>query len=81
MPATWKTIRVFISSPFRDMHAERDHLVAWYSRNWESGPPGGTCTWSMSDVTEEDAQRGKALEICLREIEDCRPFFIRRACL
>jgi telomerase protein component 1 len=27
-------------------------------------------------VTEEDAQRGKALEICLREIEDCRPFFI-----
>jgi len=27
MPATWKTVRVFISSTFRDMHAERDHLV------------------------------------------------------
>ena len=27
MPTTWKTIRVFISSTFRDMHAERDHLV------------------------------------------------------
>jgi hypothetical protein len=27
MPTSWKTIRVFISSTFRDMHAERDHLV------------------------------------------------------
>ena len=27
MAATWKTVRVFISSTSRDMHAERDHLV------------------------------------------------------
>lgn len=27
MPTTWKTVRVFISSTFRDMQAERDHLV------------------------------------------------------
>ena len=27
MPQKWKTIRLFISSTFRDMHAERDHLV------------------------------------------------------
>ena len=27
MSGTWKTVRVFISSTFRDMHAERDHLV------------------------------------------------------
>jgi telomerase protein component 1 len=25
--SAWKTVRVFISSTFRDMHAERDHLV------------------------------------------------------
>ena len=25
MPATWKTVRVFISSTFRDMHTERDY--------------------------------------------------------
>lgn len=25
--ATWQTIRVFIRSTFRDMHAERDHFV------------------------------------------------------
>ena len=24
MPASWKTVRVFISSTFRDMHAERN---------------------------------------------------------
>lgn len=27
MANNWKTVRVFISSTFRDMHAERDHLV------------------------------------------------------
>ena len=27
MNANWKTVRVFISSTFRVMHAERDHLV------------------------------------------------------
>ena len=27
MAADWRTVRVFISSTFRDMHAERDHLV------------------------------------------------------
>jgi telomerase protein component 1 len=27
MTQTWSTVRIFISSTFRDMHAERDHLV------------------------------------------------------
>ena len=27
MPAKWQTVRVFISSTFSDMHAERGHLV------------------------------------------------------
>ncbi len=27
MPSVWKTVRVFISSTFCDMHAERDHLI------------------------------------------------------
>jgi hypothetical protein len=27
MPSNRKTVRVFISSTFRDMHAERNHLV------------------------------------------------------
>jgi len=27
MPQSWKIVRFFISSTFRDIHAERDHLV------------------------------------------------------
>lgn len=27
MAATHRTVRVFVSSTFRDMHAERDHFV------------------------------------------------------
>jgi len=27
MPEAWRTVRVFISSTFRDMQAERDYLV------------------------------------------------------
>ncbi|MDQ2976167.1 MAG: DUF4062 domain-containing protein [Acidobacteriota bacterium] len=27
MNGAWKTIRVFISSTFKDIHAERDHLT------------------------------------------------------
>jgi len=30
MSAVWKTVRVFISSTFRDMHAERDWLENAY---------------------------------------------------
>jgi hypothetical protein len=29
MAATWKTVRVFISSTFRDMHAEQIHPVTF----------------------------------------------------
>ena len=27
MPAAWRTVCLFVSSTFRDMQAERDHLV------------------------------------------------------
>jgi len=27
MATTWQTVRTFISSTFRDMHADRDQLV------------------------------------------------------
>ena len=80
MSAAWKTIRVFISSTFRDMHAERDHLVRVVFPELRERCAKRHLHLIDVDlrwgVTEEDAQRGKALEICLHEIEDCRPFFI-----
>lgn len=80
MAATWKTVRLFISSTFRDMHAERDHLVKVVFprlRQW-----CGQRRLHLVDidlrwgVTKEDADNGKAIEICLSEIDGCRPFFL-----
>jgi len=62
------------------MHSERDYLVKYVFPEL-----GARCAkrglslvpidlrWG---VTEEEAEQGKALEICLEEIENCRPYFI-----
>src|SRR5688572_13295214 len=78
--ATRSTIRVFISSTFRDMHAERDYLSRIVfpelrSRCQRLGADfvGLDLRWG---VTQEEAEREGALGICLSEIERCRPFFV-----
>ena len=80
MTSTWNTIRIFISSTFRDMHAERDHLVKVVFPELRE-----RCTkrqlhlididlrWG---ITEEEAETGKVLELILDEAERSRPFFI-----
>lgn len=76
----WKTVRIFISSTFRDMHSERDYLVRVVFPELKD-----LCAKRQLHVvdvdlrwgvTEEDSKEGKALEVCLEEIERCRPFFI-----
>jgi tetratricopeptide (TPR) repeat protein len=80
MMQTWKTVRVFISSTFRDMHAERDHLVKVVFPELRERMAGRHLHLVDIDlrwgITEEEAEQGKALEICLEEIERSRPFFI-----
>ncbi len=80
MAQSWKTVRVFISSTFRDMHAERDHLVKVVFPELRERMVGRHLYLVDVDlrwgITEEEAEQGKALEICLREIERSRPFFI-----
>lgn len=80
MKSSQMTIRVFVSSTFRDMHAERDHLSRLVfpelrSRCLKRGVEfvGLDLRWG---VTEEEAKREGALSICLLEIERCRPFFV-----
>lgn len=76
----WKQVRVFISSTFRDMHAERDHLVkvcfprlrVWCEER-RLHLVDIDLRWG---ITREEAENGRAIEICLDEIEGCRPFFI-----
>jgi len=80
MPATWKTVRVFISSTFRDMHAERDHLVkvvfpALRERleKYRIHLVDIDLRWG---ITEAESQHDRVLDLCLQQIDECRPFFV-----
>lgn len=76
MSATWKTVRVFISSTFRDMQAERDHLVRFvFPRLREQLLPRRIhlvdvdLRWGVT--SEQDAS-----EVCREIITECRPRFL-----
>ncbi len=75
-----RVIRVFVSSTFRDMHAERDELVKRAFPQLRKLCESRGVTWSEVDlrwgVTEEQSKRGEVLPICLAEIQRCRPYFI-----
>jgi len=75
-----RVIRVFISSTFRDMHAERDHLVKFIFPQLRRLCEARGVTWGEVDlrwgVTDEAAAEGKVLPICMEEIGRCRPYFI-----
>src|SRR2546426_10195230 len=77
---TWRTVRVFISSTFRDMHAERDHLVkvVFPALRERLAPDRGhlldvDLRWG---VTKEQAENDRVIDLCLKQIDECRPFFI-----
>jgi len=80
MPSIWNTIRIFISSTFRDMHVERDHLVKVVFPELRERCEKRRVHLIDVDlrwgVTEEEAEQGKVLEIILDEVERSRPFFI-----
>ena len=75
-----RQIRVFISSTFRDMGPERDHLVKFVFPELRRLCESRGVTWGEVDlrwgVTDEEAAEGQALPICLEEIKRCRPYFI-----
>ncbi|NLX98414.1 MAG: DUF4062 domain-containing protein [Rhodopirellula sp.] len=80
MSAVWKTVRVFISSTFRDMHAERDWLVkrvfpALRERlqKYRIHLIDIDLRWG---ITEEEAQNDRVLDLCLQQIDESRPFFV-----
>jgi hypothetical protein len=76
MPVNWKTVRVFISSTFRDMQAERGHLVRFvFPRLREQLLPRRIhlldvdLRWGVT--SEQDAS-----EVCREIITECRPRFL-----
>ncbi len=80
MSSAWRTVRVFISSTFRDMHAERDWLVKRvFPALRERLEPHRVHLVDIDlrwGVTKEQADNDEVLDICLSQIDDCRPFFL-----
>ena len=75
-----RAIRVFVSSTFRDMQAERDQLVKFVFPQLRKlcESRGVACVevdlrWG---ITNEAARAGHVLRLCLEEIHHCRPYFI-----
>ncbi|HXK05259.1 MAG TPA: DUF4062 domain-containing protein [Verrucomicrobiae bacterium] len=75
-----RSIRVFVSSTFRDMHAEREELVKRVFPRLRKFCAERALTLNAIDlrwgITEEQARRGDLLPVCLAEIDRCRPFFV-----
>ena len=75
-----RVIRVFVSSTFRDMQAERDELVKRIFPQLRKLCETRGVTWGEVDLrwglTDEQKAEGKVLPICLAEIHNCRPYFI-----
>jgi nephrocystin-3 len=73
-------IRIFISSTFRDMQDEREYLIKHIFPELRTVCRERGVEFTEIDlrwgVTEEEAQQGKVVKICLDEIDRCRPYFI-----
>lgn len=75
-----RAIRLFVSSAFRDMQAERDELlkrifpqIKTFCENRQVAFGEVDLRWG---ITEEQSMRGEIIECCLEEIDRCRPYFI-----
>lgn len=75
-----KEIRVFISSTFSDLDNERNYLVKNIFPQIRQRCKNRGHEFIELDlrwgITEEEAKQGKVIDICLKEIDRCYPFFI-----
>ena len=79
-PTESRTVRIFLSSTFRDFALERDLLVRKIFPELRRKCRERQVTLVDVDlrwgITEQEAQQGKVLPICLAEIDRARPYFI-----
>lgn len=74
-----RQLRVFISSTFADMNAERDALTHVFPQIRELCEKRGVVFVPLDlrwGITESAAKQGRVLDTCMREIDQSRPFFI-----
>lgn len=72
----WKTVRVFISSTFRDMHAERDHLVRFVFPKLREELLKHRLHLIDVDLRWGVTSDQDALGVCREVIDECHPRFI-----
>ncbi|NP_001297242.1 telomerase protein component 1 [Heterocephalus glaber] len=74
----WRSIRLFISSTFRDMHGERDLLLRSMLPALQARAAPHRISLHAIDlrwgVTEEETRRNRQLEVCLGEVENSQLF-------
>jgi nephrocystin-3 len=75
-----RVVRIFLSSTFRDFGEERDLLVRKVFPTLRAKLQSRFVDLVDVDlrwgITEEEAERGEVLPICLSEIDRARPYFI-----
>lgn len=75
-----RKLRVFVSSTFRDMAAEREELIKYVFPALRRRCAERAVTWGEVDlrwgITEVQQVEGKVLPICLDVIQRCQPYFI-----
>jgi tetratricopeptide (TPR) repeat protein len=75
-----REIRLFISSTFLDLQAEREHLMKKVFTELRRLCRERGVQFTEIDlrwgITQEEASQGKVLKICLNEITKCRPYFL-----
>src|SRR4051794_40026280 len=78
--AGWRSVRVFLSSTFRDMHAERDHLIkVTFPALREKLLPHRVELYDIDlrwGITEDEAKNEQVIGLCLDQVDECRPFFL-----
>ncbi|XP_029437372.1 LOW QUALITY PROTEIN: telomerase protein component 1 [Rhinatrema bivittatum] len=74
----WRSVRVFISSTFRDMHGERDLLIRWVFPTLRARAAQHYLSLEEIDlrwgVTEEETRGNRQLSLCLSEVSRCQLF-------
>ncbi len=76
MNTSWKTVRVFISSTFRDMQAERDHLVRFVFPKLREDLFKHQIHLIDVDLRWGVTSDQDALGVCREVIDECHPRFM-----
>ncbi|XP_062916230.1 telomerase protein component 1 isoform X3 [Mobula hypostoma] len=76
----WRTVRIFVSSTFRDMAGERDLLVRAVLPELRARAAPHRIHLQEVDlrwgITEEESRSNRQLELCLSEVSRCQLFVL-----